>query len=119
VHLSRKEISIGSGLSDYDEMTSQDTQGGLPAGGAATEKAYGGHRASAAAPGASEKPSSSGKTRTGKDEVTSDKPENPKSGKASTADKLKEAVTPPEWVLTNGKVLKVRTACTAKLAATQ
>jgi hypothetical protein len=47
------------------------------------------------------------------------KPETPKSGKASIADKLKEAVTPPEWVLTNSKVLKVRTACTAKLAATQ
>jgi hypothetical protein len=100
-------------------MTSQNTQGGLPAGGAPTEKVNGGHQASATAPGASEKPSNSGKTRTGKDEVTSEKPETPKSGKASIADKLKEAVTPPEWVLTNSKVLKVRTACTAKLAATQ
>ena len=85
-------------------MASQTGQNEANGRGTVKEKPNGDQNASTSAP-AGEKQGEGRMTSSGQDEVTPEKGD----AKSSTfADKLKQKLMPPEWVLSNAKQLKVR-----------
>ncbi len=89
-------------------MSSQTGQSDSNGGGMATEKPNGDQNAAAPTSDAStgEKQAQAGRmTRPDGGEVT---PEKQDQKRSTMADKLKQKIMPPDWVLSNAKQLKVR-----------